>query len=378
MFNIHINLNEFTNASRVLKQVNSLIKLGIFKKIIIIALWAESLERYEIISPGIEIYRIKLISRGLPKNFLFQGIKYIEFFIKVLFLLIKFRPSVVNAHAFSVLPIACIFKKMCKCHLVYDAHELETEQSGGKSFRKKISKLIERKFINCYDLMIVVSEGIADWYEKEYNIKRPLVILNAPSKRDLLKKNNFREKFGIEDFQIIVLYQGLLSVGRGVHWILEAFKARENNNVVAVFMGYGELQKEIQSTAAEFGNIYFHPAVPPKNVLEYTSSADLGISLIEKTCLSYYYCMPNKLFEYAMAGLPVMVSNMKDMSEFVIQNNMGVVIEDFSIRGINDAIDNFLQQDLSIIKNNAYRAACDNAWEVQEKKMLQAYRVMLD
>ena len=55
----------------------------------------------------------------------------------------------------------------------------------------------------------------------------------------------------------------------------------------------------------------------PDDLLEYTGSADLGSSLIQNTCKSYFYCMPNKLFEYLMTGLPVLVSDMKEMKEFV-------------------------------------------------------------
>ena len=141
-------------------------------------------------------------------------------------------------------------------------------------------------------------------------------------------------------------------------------------------MGYGQLEVVIKAAAKQFDNIYFFPAVPPQVVLEYTASADVGISLIENSCLSYYYCMPNKLFEYAMAGLPILVSNMKDMSVLVVENNMGVVINNFTPTGINKALDGFLKKDLTQMKLNAYRVANENAWEIQEQKMLTAYKHM--
>lgn len=376
MKNAHINMNEFTNASRVLKQVNSLVRSNTFSAVMIIALGSESLKKHETLMPGVELHRLQLLSRGLPKSLIFQGVKYIEFFIRALWLLVKFKPQVVNAHALEVLPIACLYKLIYKSRLVYDAHELETEQVGGKSFRKSLSKRLEKWLIHYHDLMMVVSESIADWYVSTYHIPRPPVVLNAPNQRALKRNNHFREQLGIRDDQIILLYQGGLAAGRGVHLILEAFKARSDDKVVAVFMGYGPLQHDIQTAAAQQKNIFFYPAVAPHIVLEYTSSADFGISLIEKTCLSYYYCMPNKLFEYAMAGLPVLVSNMKDMSELVSKNNMGAVISDFSAAGINRAIDDFLLQDLTAMKANAYRVACENAWEVQEQKMLAGYHGM--
>jgi glycosyltransferase involved in cell wall biosynthesis len=225
--------------------------------------------------------------------------------------------------------------------------------------------------------MIVVSEGIADWYVKEYDLERPIVVLNVPKKRELRQNNHFHKQFGIREDQVILLYQGGLENGRGVHLILDAFEARQDDKVVLVFMGYGSLQKNIETAAAEKKNIFFHPAVAPQVVLEYTASADLGIHLIQNNCLNHDYCMPNKLFEYAMAGLPVLVSNMKDMSALVTKHQMGAVISDFSAQGINRAIDDFLTQDLASMKANAYSVACVHAWEVQEQKMLGAYQAML-
>lgn len=377
MRNVHINMNEFTNASRVLKQVNSLVRSNTFDAVMIIALGSGSLKNHEIITPGVELHRLQLRTRGLPKGLIFQGVKYIEFFIRAIWLLAKFKPQVVNAHAIGVLPIACFYKLLFKSRVVYDAHELETEQVGGENLRKSLSKWLEKRLIHCCDLMLVVSESIADWYANEYDIARPPVVLNAPNKREIKRNNHFREQLGIRDDQIILLYQGSLAPGRGVHLVLEAFKARKNDKVVAVFMGYGPLQYDIQAVSAQQQNIFFYPAVAPQVVLEYTASADFGIHLIQNTCLNHDYCMPNKLFEYAMAGLPVLVSNMKDMSELVSKNQMGAVVSDFSATGINRAIDDFLTQDLTVMKTNAYRVACDHAWEVQEQKMLAAYKGML-
>ncbi|MBF4323133.1 glycosyltransferase, partial [Vibrio anguillarum] len=210
-----------------------------------------------------------------------------------------------------------LLKKLFKVKLVYDAHELETEKNGLNGFRQRISKYIESLFIRSCDLIIVVGENIADWYANAYKIERPLVVKNSPRFRLQAKKNLFRERLGILPNQKILLYQGGLMKGRGVQLILDAFKERKDSHVVAVFMGYGDLTTEVEQAAKNHQNIFYFPAVSPNVVLDYTASADIGISLIENTCLSYYFCMPNKLFEYAMAGIPVIVSDMKEMAEAV-------------------------------------------------------------
>lgn len=374
MNNLHVSLTEFCNESRVLKEANSLVCSGFVSKVYIAALHGEGLEEEQKYSEEIRAKRFNLKTRRLGKGFFIQVIKFIEFCLRVCIYYRDKEIKIVNVHALGLLPLGIVLKKLYKAKLVYDAHELETETNGSKGIRKKVSKWLERKLISHVDLTIVVSESIADWYTSVYGVARPPVVLNAPNKRELKTNNHFREQLGIRDDQTILLYQGGLMTGRGVHLILEAFKARADDKVVAVFMGYGELDGDIKEASASHSNIFFFPAVSPDVVLEYTASADLGISLIENTCLSYYYCLPNKLFEYAMAGLPVLVSNMKDMSELVSKNNMGAVISDFSAVGINHAIDNFLTQDLAAMKANAYRVACENSWQVQEQKMLAAYQ----
>lgn len=377
MNNLHISLNEFTNASRVLKQTKSLVDSGMVSQVYIAALHKDDLgEEYNYDSKR-QLKRFSLRSRGLSKNLFMQFVKYIEFCFLVYYYYKDKKINMVNIHSLSMFPLGIFLKYAYNAILIYDTHELEVERNGLKGIRQKLCKWMERRFIKYMDLTFVVSESIADWYQKEYQIERPPVVLNSPNRRERKKNNHFREQLGISAEQIILIYQGGLFSGRGIHLIIDAFKERTNNKVVVVFMGYGELEKDIKSAASECDNIFFFPAVPPEVVLEYTSSADLGISLIENTCLSYYYCMPNKLFEYSMAGLPVLVSNMKDMTELVTTNHMGDVILDFSTFGINQAIDSFLQQNLVYMKDNAYRVACENSWEKQEQKMLEAYKYIL-
>jgi glycosyltransferase involved in cell wall biosynthesis len=373
---LHITLTELRNESRLLKEANSLVSSGLACGLDIAALHADGLLEDESFGSRIKARRFTLATRGISKSFLFQLGKYIEFSLKVYFHYKNTNIRCINIHALGLLPLGVILKKVWKSKLIYDAHELETETNGVVGIRKKVGKWVERALIGKVDMTIVVSESIADWYVNAYKIRRPTVVLNVPHARALNKKNIFRQQFGIRNDQVILLYQGGLDAGRGVQLILDAFKARRDDYIVVIFMGYGPLQSAIQLASSRHKNIYFHPAVAPQVVLEYTASADLGIHVIQNTCLNHNYCMPNKLFEYAMAGLPVLVSNMKDMSELVAKNQMGSVISDFSATGINRTIDDFLTRDLAIMKANAYRIAREHAWEVQEQKMFAAYHAI--
>ncbi|WP_323017821.1 glycosyltransferase [Castellaniella sp.] len=377
MNNIHITLTEFRNESRVIKETTSLVSLGLFNKVRVVALGADDLPERETVAAGVDVVRIRLRTRHLPRNILFQAVKFVEFFIRAMLQAYLFRPGVINVHTLALLPVGWSVKMLCGSKLVYDAHELETEVVWLRGVKQRVAKGIERCFIGSCSLVIVVSESIADWYQKEYSIKRPFVVMNSPRRIVPESSNKLRRELNISDNQLIFLYQGGLTRGRGVKALMDAFKVRMDNNAVIVFMGYGELLADVVDASQQCERIFYRQAVPPRELLGWTSSADVGVSLIEPSCLSYLYCMPNKLFEYAMAGLPVMVSQTKDMADFVRKWNIGVVLSDMTPAGINLSVD----QMVSNVKfreggERAYKAALCHSWEVQEVHLLEGYASM--
>lgn len=374
MNSLHITLTEFRNESRVIKETSSLVSLGLFKKVRIVALGADDLPDNGVVAPGVDVVRIRLKTRNLPKNVIFQAIKFAEFFIRALVQVHRFRPEVVSVHTLALLPVGWLVKAFCGSKLVYDAHELETEVVWLGGVRKRIAKWIERYFIKSCSLVIVVGESIADWYSKEYSIRRPYVVMNSPRRIISKKTNKLRSDLGILDHQVIFLYQGGLTRGRGVRALINAFKVRTDDAAVLVFMGYGELLADVVEASQQYRTIFHRQAVPPDELLGWTSSADVGVSLIEPSCLSYLYCMPNKLFEYAMAGLPVMVTQTKDMADFVMKWNIGMVLSDMTPIGINQSINEMISNAaFRKYGEKAYQVAIDHSWEVQEARLLEGY-----
>jgi glycosyltransferase involved in cell wall biosynthesis len=113
----------------------------------------------------------------------------------------------------------------------------------------------------------------------------------------------------------IFLYQGGLGKGRGIEILLSAFVKNSNLTQAIIFMGYGPLEKEITLLAEEHENVFFHHAVSQSDLLSFTSSADVGVLFYENNCLNHYYCSPNKMFEYLMAGIPVITSNLFEIKK---------------------------------------------------------------
>ena len=352
--------------------------LGIADNVFVAALGGGALKKTEKLSPEIYIKRFDLITRRFGKGLFFQTIKYIEFLIKVGIFYKDKKISIINVHTVDLLPLGALLKSFFGAQLVYDAHELETETNGLSGLRKKIYQWIESRFIKQVDLTIVVSESIADWYARRYSISRPVVVLNSPNRYALNEsKDYFRKKFNIPTNTKILLYQGMFAKGRGIELVIDAIRNRKKSDIAVVFMGRGVLQSTIIDAVSANCGIYFQAAVPPSELLDYTRCADYGISIIENTCLSYYYCMPNKLFEFLAAGLPVVVSNMLEMSKLVQENGIGVVVAENTVDSLNVAIDSIIANDTQDLRSRVIRTANGHSWELQEKKMFIAYSALI-
>ena len=139
-------------------------------------------------------------------------------------------------------------------------------------------------------------------------------------------------------------------------------------------MGYGPLEELVKNASQEYVNIYFHKAVSPEVLLEYTSSADFGILFYENSCLNHYYCSPNKMFEYLMAEIPVIVSNLFEMKRLVEDNHIGVVAEENDTKGLKKAIEEAVLLDQNELQENIQKVKEIYNWEEQEKVLLEVYK----
>jgi len=363
-------LNNFKNDSRVLKENISLQKAGYAVQVV--ALHEEPLKEQEEVQ-NIPVHRIKLKSRNWSKNKFIQLLKYFEFIYRA----VKgYKNSdIVHCNDLNALPVGVIIKKFFNKNVkvVYDAHEYETEINGLKGIQKFLIKRLEKFLIKYADTVICVSDAIADEYVKLYGIKKPALVLNTPPYKNIEKKDIFRETLNISKEKTIFLYQGGLSSGRGIEILLDTFREMNDDKSVIVFMGYGVLEKLVQSASKEYDNIYFHKAVTPDVLLDYTSSADFGISTIEDTCLSYRYCLPNKMFEYLMVEIPVVVSNLYEMKRLVESNNIGVVASKNSPKGLGKAIQKASLLDDLVLRENIQKVKEIYNWEAQEKVLIKIY-----
>jgi glycosyltransferase involved in cell wall biosynthesis len=168
-----------------------------------------------------------------------------------------------------------------------------------------------------------------------------------------------------------------MSPGRGIPMLLEVFSAMKDDRRVMVFMGNGKLVNTIQDYAKRFPNIRYHAAVPYEEIMSYTAGADFGFNTMENVTLNYYYAMPNKLFEYMHAAIPIITNNIYDCRKIVEGGNCGVVIEEFTADGVMDAITRIEAAPREVMVQNLERLREQYQWKIEEKKLIQIYHDLL-
>ena len=202
---------------------------------------------------GIEVYRIRLLSKKFHRIFSF--IKYLEFLFRVQRHLKK--ADLVQVNDFEPLPIVW-FAKMSGGNFktLYDAHEYASEKNGLNRFFRQIIRLTENFFGKFCDEIITVSESISNEYRQIHKREKVDVILNVPLFPKFVSSScNIRDTFNISDKKKIFLYQGKLFINRGIEFLIEAFDDI-HPDAVLVFIGNGTLEDKVKKASTINNKIY--------------------------------------------------------------------------------------------------------------------------
>ena len=289
---------------------------------------------------------------------------YFNFIYKLKWNLFRSNASLFFAEDIYTLPFVVIFAKMKKAKVFYDSRELYGHLTGlkDKKFIQRILSWIEKKFIAKVDYIIVTGTMDAEYILDEFGLDNTIVLRNLPVYKKPEKKIDLRKKLFIRANKKILLYQGVVLEGRGLQPIFNVLKKLPN--CVLVILGSGEHEEYFKDLADEMNlhsQVFFLGKVPQSELLNYTAAADVGLSLIENISLSYHYALPNKLFEYIMAEVPVVVSKLPQMMEIVVENSVGEVIDLDNREELIYKINSFIEEEELYAK---YKTNCESASEV--------------
>lgn len=375
--NIHIYPSIFKHESRILKIVRSLKRNSVFERVLVIALWKEGLSKHDVIEEGIEVLRVAPVFGGAMSGKIGRVAKVVGWYLGVLLALRGKQVRCFNCHSLPVLPLSVMIKWWKRCVLVYEPHELESERVLMSAPVRVLARKLEWVLIRFADAVCLVNRSIADWYVAAYRLKTVWVVKNVPyrdEKEPVVRTGLLRKSIGLSADAKLFLYQGGLVPGRGVELLIEAFSQLSPDQHL-VFMGYGELEGRIREAAARHANIHFMAAVPPEQVQNYTVDADVGISLIENVCLSYYLSLPNKLFEYAACNVPAVVSDFPEMGHFVDEYDCGWRVAP-DAQALRDLLQGLTAAELKAKRDNTRNASRIYCWQEEEKALLEMYRAL--
>jgi len=321
---------------------------------------------------NINVISSRLIRFSKSIMFVFLMIEIsIRFFCKGIF----YRPKVIHCHDTLVLPVGVFLSIFFNSKLIYDAHELESQKNGQSKVLSKATLFIEKISWRFVDLFITVSPSIIDWYQKNLGDKESLLILNSPQLKlenfDVRSNNYLREKFNIPGNCKIFIYIGIIGKGRGIDLYLNIFKSPDINSHI-VFIGYGDDVAKIQRASLNSEKIHYHTVVNHDEVVKIAKSADVGLAMIEAVSLSDYYCLPNKLFEYAFSGLFILTSDFPDMKNIIQDFDLGAC----SSLKIDDIKQKIIEIEAKVIKLTT-KDLYTLSWQFQSEKLIEFYNNLL-
>jgi glycosyltransferase involved in cell wall biosynthesis len=241
------------------------------------------------------------------------------------------RPDVIHAHDAAMLLPAVAGRRLTGARLVYDSHELATSVPYREKTWAAFVAGIERIGIPRAAAVITVSDGIAARMSERYGLREtPVVVRNVCDLSPTGAPAGLRERLGIDRDTPLVLHQGAPAPSRGCDTLVRAMAGVPDAQLV--FLGDSDMGYEapLRALIAELrleNRVTLLPSVPLERLLDHTAEADVGVTLLQDTCENHRLALPNKLFEYLAAGIPVVGADLPEVRALVTGREIGWVAD---------------------------------------------------
>ncbi len=350
--------NDLSTDQRVNKVANSLIDAGFF----VLLVGVNKKKKNILEKRNYDCFRFDVFFK---KGFFF----YLEFNIRLFLFLILNKSDIFLSNDLDTLLANFFASKLKKTKLVYDSHELfpEVPELLNRPVVKFIWSSMEKFLLKRVKHSYTVSESIAKYYNKKYGINMS-VISNFP-KMDFfngaIKKTNKNKK---------IIYQGAVNKDRGIELMIEAMQYVDAELYI---VGEGDILGEMIQVVEKVklkNKVFFVGKVPFHQLFQITKTADLGLSFEEDTCLAYRYSLPNKIFDYINAEIPILISNLPEFKSIIEAYPVGMVLNSRNVKNVSKQINHML----SFKKSNwipfLLEAKKAYSWKNEEKKLLTIFR----
>jgi len=294
------------------------------------------------------------------------------------------RPDVVHAHDAAMLAPGFIGARLARARLVYDSHELAT----GVPYRTKgwyvLVSALERALIRRCDVVITVSPGIAARLRDKYGLHRMPTVLRNVTELSLIESippsRRLRERLSLNGEQLI-LHQGAPARYRGCENLVLSLARLPAAHLV--FLGDGETEfiAHLRAVAAESGvarRVHFVTSVPLVSLLSHTAEADVGVSLLEANCENHRLALPNKIFEYVAARVPLLTSDLPEVRRLVEAHGIGWTVDSSDPVSIARCLKHALRHSADApLRQRLEHAASSLTWGREQEKLREAYALLL-
>ncbi len=303
---------------------------------------------------------------------------YAEYNLRLFFYLLLHKADLLVSNDLDTLLPNFLTHKIKGIPIVYDTHEYYTgvPELVNRPFVRHFWERIEKWIFPRLKEVITVNDSIADLYSQEYGVKLH-VVRNIPPNREI-RGTVTRKELGLPEDHHLVLLQGAgINIQRGAEEAIAAMQYLDKT--ILLIIGGGDvipiLHGIIQNLHME-KKVIFLPKQPFEGLFHYTKCADIGITLDKDTNINYRFSLPNKLFDYIHAGLPVLASPLPEIQKIIEKYSIGLMIESHDPKHIAEKIQIMLTDDRmrKVWKENLKKAAAELNWDNEKRTLLEIFR----
>ena len=319
---------------------------------------------------SLEVARRNYQTKRFSLIFKTGALFYAEYNFRLFMFLLFTKFDVVLANDLDSLTANFLASKIKNKPLVYDSHEYFTEVPELIN-RPKVQRFwewLERKMLPKIKYAYTVCNSIAKIYKEKYGTDFK-VVRNIPNaiKEPIIKNNNSTK---------IILYQGAVNIGRGLKQAILSMKFIDNAKLIIA--GDGDIKLQLAKLVEKENlqnRVEFIGRLPIEELAKLTPQADIGLSIEEDLGLNYRFALPNKLFDYIQAQVPVLVTNLPEMAAIVNQYKIGEITSTLEPKQLAEKIKEalFNIEKREIWQENLKVAAKELTWKKEEKVLIEIY-----
>lgn len=291
---------------------------------------------------------VSAMRRNTVKRFIGDFLHSTLYQVRLLHHALGTGARVYHAHDLDTLAVCAAAAWITGGKFIYDAHELWLESNRhlletSRPFMK-LETFTESFLAPLADAVIAVTPGRANVMREMYpTLTGPDLVPNYPPLAPAAPRlQEVRRKLGVRsDPCFLFLYQGILGLHRGLEQLVDASVMLRDLPIHVAFVGHdrsgGAVKRYAEKRNVE-DMVTFHPPVPSEELPRITGSADSGLVLFQGSCLNHALSLPNKLFEYMMAGLPVIACDLPEIASVINKHDCGVLVDASDPASIADAM----------------------------------------